>query len=149
MACTSASARALGPARRAGRRARYNQLAREHGLTPTQLALAFCYRPGVASTIIGVTSLAQLDENLDAWSVPLSPELLAAVDGSGSTRATRRSDPMGKAKTAHVSETPATAVLRQHGVAFTEHPYDYVEHGGARTAPRCWGSILSAWSRPW
>ncbi len=38
---------------------------------------------------------------------------------------------MGKAKTAHVSETPATAVLRQHGVAFTEHPYDYVEHGGA------------------
>jgi hypothetical protein len=85
----------------------------------------------VASTIIGVTSLAQLDENLDAWSVPLSPELLAAVDGSGWTRATRRSDPMGKAKTAHVSETPATAVLRQHGVAFTEHPYDYVEHGGA------------------
>ena len=35
------------------------------------------------------------------------------------------------AKAAHVSETPATALLRQHGVAFTEHPYDYVEHGGA------------------
>ncbi|WP_313075011.1 aldo/keto reductase [Melaminivora sp.] len=60
---------------------RYNQLAREHGLTPVQLALAFCYRSWrVASTIIGVTSLAQLDENLDAWSVQLSPELLAAVD---------------------------------------------------------------------
>ena len=35
------------------------------------------------------------------------------------------------AKVAHVSETPATALLRQHGVAFTEPPYDYVEHGGA------------------
>lgn len=31
----------------------------------------------------------------------------------------------------HVSETPATALLRSHGVAFTEHPYEYVEHGGA------------------
>lgn len=60
---------------------RYNQLAREHGLTPTQLALAFCYRSWrVASTIIGVTTLAQLDEDLDAWSVQLSPELLAEVD---------------------------------------------------------------------
>jgi aryl-alcohol dehydrogenase-like predicted oxidoreductase len=60
---------------------RYNALAREHGLTPTQLALAFCYRSWrVASTIIGVTSVAQLDECLDAWSVQLSPELLAAVD---------------------------------------------------------------------
>ncbi len=60
---------------------RYNQLARGHGLTPTQLALAFCYRSWrVASTIIGVTSMAQLDEDLDAWSVQLSPEILAAVD---------------------------------------------------------------------
>ncbi len=60
---------------------RYNQLARDYGLTPTQLALAFCYRSWrVASTIIGVTTLAQLDENLDAWSVQLSPELLAEVD---------------------------------------------------------------------
>jgi Cys-tRNA(Pro) deacylase len=30
----------------------------------------------------------------------------------------------------HVSETPATTFLRQHGVNFTEHLYDYVEHGG-------------------
>ena len=36
------------------------------------------------------------------------------------------------AKKSHVSETPATAWLRQHGVAFTEHPYDYVDHGGAQ-----------------
>ncbi|WP_427913265.1 aminoacyl-tRNA deacylase [Ramlibacter sp. MMS24-I3-19] len=34
-------------------------------------------------------------------------------------------------KDQHVSETPATALLRTHGVAFTEHPYEYVEHGGA------------------
>lgn len=60
---------------------RYNALAREHGLTPAQLALAFCYRNRkVASTIIGVTSLAQLDQCLDAWSVALSPELLKAID---------------------------------------------------------------------
>ena len=60
---------------------RYNQLARDHGLSPTQMALAFCYTKWqVASTIIGVTSLAQLDENLDAWGTTLSPELLAAID---------------------------------------------------------------------
>ena len=35
------------------------------------------------------------------------------------------------AKKDHVSETPATALLKAHGVAFSEHPYDYVEHGGA------------------
>lgn len=60
---------------------RYNQLAREHGLTPTQLALAFCYDNWrVASTIIGVTTLAQLDEDLDAWGTPLSPELRERID---------------------------------------------------------------------
>jgi Cys-tRNA(Pro) deacylase len=35
------------------------------------------------------------------------------------------------ARKEHVSETPATAMLRAHGVAFTEHPYDWIEHGGA------------------
>jgi aryl-alcohol dehydrogenase-like predicted oxidoreductase len=60
---------------------RYNALAREHGLAPTQMALAFCYRNWrVASTIIGVTTLAQLDENIDAWDTELSAELLAAID---------------------------------------------------------------------
>lgn len=60
---------------------KYNALAREHGLTPSQLALAYCYRnPKVASTIIGVTSVAQLDECLDAWSVQMTPELLKGVD---------------------------------------------------------------------
>ena len=32
----------------------------------------------------------------------------------------------------HVSETPATALLRAQGVPFTEHPYDYLAHGGAQ-----------------
>ena len=36
------------------------------------------------------------------------------------------------AKKDHVSETPATAMLKAHGVAFTEHPYEYLEHGGAQ-----------------
>jgi Cys-tRNA(Pro) deacylase len=39
-------------------------------------------------------------------------------------------------KSAHVSETPATQFLRQHGVSFSEHPYDYVEHGGTAESAR-------------
>jgi len=60
---------------------RYNALARQHGLTPTQLALAFCYTKWqVASTLIGVTSLAQLDEDVAAWGTRLTPEVLKAID---------------------------------------------------------------------
>lgn len=33
-------------------------------------------------------------------------------------------------KSSHVSETPATQMLKRAGVTFTEHVYDYVEHGG-------------------
>ncbi len=40
------------------------------------------------------------------------------------------------AKKERVSETPATALLRQQGVDFTEHPYDYLEHGGAQHSAR-------------
>ena len=39
-------------------------------------------------------------------------------------------------KDKHVSETPATQLLRKAGVAFTEHPYDYVEHGGTAQSAR-------------
>ena len=39
-------------------------------------------------------------------------------------------------KAAHVSETPATQALRRAGVAFSEHPYDYVEHGGTAESAR-------------
>jgi aryl-alcohol dehydrogenase-like predicted oxidoreductase len=60
---------------------RYNELAQENGMTPSQMALAFCYTKWqVASTIIGVTSIAQLDADLDAWGTTLSPEVLAAID---------------------------------------------------------------------
>jgi Cys-tRNA(Pro) deacylase len=39
-------------------------------------------------------------------------------------------------KERHVSETPATQWLRRHGVVFSEHPYDYVEHGGTAESAR-------------
>ena len=60
---------------------RYNALAQSVGLTPTQLALAFCYTKWqVASTIIGVTSVAQLDEDINAFGATLSTETLTAID---------------------------------------------------------------------
>jgi Cys-tRNA(Pro) deacylase len=43
-------------------------------------------------------------------------------------------------KDKHVSETPATQWLRQHGVTFTEHPYDYVDHGGTAESARQLGA---------
>jgi Cys-tRNA(Pro) deacylase len=39
-------------------------------------------------------------------------------------------------KGTHVSETPATQMLRKAGVEFTEHPYDYVDHGGTAESAR-------------
>jgi Cys-tRNA(Pro) deacylase len=39
----------------------------------------------------------------------------------------------------HVSETPATAFLKRHGVAFTEHVYAYEEHGGTAVSARALG----------
>ena len=43
---------------------------------------------------------------------------------------------MAKKDKAHVSETPATQMLKAHKVAFTEHPYEYVEHGGTAESAR-------------
>jgi Cys-tRNA(Pro) deacylase len=40
------------------------------------------------------------------------------------------------AKKEHVSETPATQMLRQRGIAFSEHPYQYEEHGGTTVSAR-------------
>ena len=61
--------------------AAYVELARQIGMTPTQLALAFVYsRWFVTSTIIGATTLVQLDENLGAHALPLAPAVLAAID---------------------------------------------------------------------
>jgi aryl-alcohol dehydrogenase-like predicted oxidoreductase len=60
---------------------RYNALARQHGMTPVQFALAFCASKWqVASTIIGVTTVAQLDEQLNTWGQTLSAEVLAEID---------------------------------------------------------------------
>lgn len=59
----------------------YVALAAEAGVTPTQLALAFTYhRQCVASTIIGATSLRQLEENLSAWNVEWTKDMAGAVD---------------------------------------------------------------------
>lgn len=38
-----------------------------------------------------------------------------------------------------VSETPATALLKAHKVDFTEHPYEYLEHGGAQHSAQVLG----------
>ena len=40
------------------------------------------------------------------------------------------------AKKEHISETPATQFLRKHGVVFSEHPYEYEEHGGTAVSSR-------------
>ena len=48
------------------------------------------------------------------------------------------------AKQTRVSETPAVAFLRRHGVEFTEHPYEYLEHGGAEHSARVLG--LDPWT---
>ncbi|MEJ7808002.1 MAG: aldo/keto reductase [Telluria sp.] len=59
----------------------YAELARANGMTPAQMALAWCYsRWFVASTIIGATTLAQLKENIDAATVVLAPSVADAID---------------------------------------------------------------------
>ena len=60
---------------------RYVQLARDNGLSPAQMALAWCYsRWFIDSTIIGATSLPQLQENIDALSLQLSDEIVDAIN---------------------------------------------------------------------
>jgi len=59
---------------------RYIVLAKEHGMDPAQMALAFCLsRPFMASVIIGATSMEQLKTNLKATDVTLSEELLQGI----------------------------------------------------------------------
>ncbi len=60
---------------------RYVELARDNGLSPAQMALAWCYsRWFIDATIIGATNIAQLQENIDALSVELSDELIDAIN---------------------------------------------------------------------
>ncbi len=59
----------------------YNQLARDNGLTPAQMALAFVTsRPFTTSTIIGATSLEQLRENLSSAQIELSAQILEQIE---------------------------------------------------------------------
>lgn len=61
--------------------ARYVALAREHGLDPAQMALAYVTsRPFVTSNIIGATTLAQLESNLASHDLLLSDEVLAGIE---------------------------------------------------------------------
>ena len=59
----------------------YQEVAHKHGLTLTQLALAFVtQQPFLTSTIIGATTMAQLKENIDAINVVLSEEIVEEID---------------------------------------------------------------------
>ena len=59
----------------------YKDLAEANGLTITQMALSFVNQQRlVMSTIIGATSLEQLKENIDAFEVVLSKEILSEID---------------------------------------------------------------------
>ena len=61
--------------------AAYVALAREHGLDPAQMALAWVHRqPFVTSTIIGATDLAQLAANIASAELDLPPEVLAGIE---------------------------------------------------------------------
>jgi aryl-alcohol dehydrogenase-like predicted oxidoreductase len=60
--------------------AAYVALAREHGLDPAQMALAFCLtRPFMASVIIGATSIPQLKTDIGAADVTLSHDVLNGI----------------------------------------------------------------------
>jgi aryl-alcohol dehydrogenase-like predicted oxidoreductase len=58
----------------------YVELATEFGMTPSQLALAWCKQThGVTSTIIGATNAAQLQENIQAFSITLDNAQLKRI----------------------------------------------------------------------
>jgi aryl-alcohol dehydrogenase-like predicted oxidoreductase len=56
-------------------------LARQHGLDPAQMALAYVNsRRFLTSNIIGATTLEQLRSNIDSAQVQLSDEVLAGIE---------------------------------------------------------------------
>ncbi|GAB2637118.1 NADP(H)-dependent aldo-keto reductase [Vibrio panuliri] len=64
----------------------YVELARDHGLHPAQMALAFVnQRPFVAANIIGATTMEQLKSNIDSVSIELSDDLLKDIQAIGTT----------------------------------------------------------------
>lgn len=59
----------------------YNEIAKKHGLSLTQMSLAYVNeRPFVTSTIIGATTMNQLKENIDSINVTLSEAVLSEID---------------------------------------------------------------------
>jgi aryl-alcohol dehydrogenase-like predicted oxidoreductase len=61
--------------------AEYVALAREHGLGPAQMALAYVNsRPFLTSTIIGATTMDQLQENIESIRLTLSEEVLEGIE---------------------------------------------------------------------
>lgn len=59
----------------------YVKLARDHGLDPAQMALAFVNsRPFLTSSIIGATNLEQLQANINSASIELSPAVLEGIE---------------------------------------------------------------------
>jgi aryl-alcohol dehydrogenase-like predicted oxidoreductase len=59
----------------------YNMLAKAHGYSLAGMALSYVmHRWCVASTIIGATSMAQLQENINAYNVKLTPEIIKEID---------------------------------------------------------------------
>lgn len=60
----------------------YCDLATENGMTPSELALSWCYhRELVQSTIIGATTMEQLEENLKAYDIKLDEDTETKIDG--------------------------------------------------------------------
>lgn len=59
----------------------YCRVAREAGLDPAQMALAWINgRPHVASNLVGATTMAQLKANIDSIDLSLSDEVKAAIE---------------------------------------------------------------------
>ena len=60
---------------------KFNSLAREHGLTPVQMALGFVNsRDFLTSNIIGATDLEQLKDNIDSFKINLTDEVISEIE---------------------------------------------------------------------
>lgn len=60
---------------------KYVQLAQQHGLSPTQMALAYVNtRPFTGANIIGATNTIQLQENIESINLRLSDEVIARIE---------------------------------------------------------------------
>lgn len=68
------------PARVRAAAAEVVRLCREHGADPAAMALRFCLdHPDVASTLVGIASIEQIDGNLKALDLPPQPDLMEAI----------------------------------------------------------------------